>query len=1387
VTGPGATTTRPIFLSFLHAGLEARKRCYQECIVRRAYLRRPGWNSDWTKEQWDRLNQATVRFASTCQARGYKMPLKEDRDLVHVCEQIERYDRAIEGGLAPDIAARMYGNLGVWPVGEDEDKYEALARLEIARRHPERRRQVFNWDPRSKNPKQQGRDGYWSNIIQHSLDHLHLLWDTADFHANDFLRLLYLYGETPEHLRVHASAWRPRDQIQRDPDFSAAAEEQMLEALLEFKYWLDEDPKAENCGGLIEARKKHDGNKKADDEYKYEMAFWSENHQILFPAAEYLTGQWLPNGIFMPGRAFREGGRDDPSRGDYTGRQRMERARPRILNYLNDRLRFGFSEWNGPGYYKEHLQALFNLAEFCLDKEIRTRTHMVIDLMLFDVARFTHQGNFGTTAGRAYFYHKNCGWDQGVCDLIEMLFGTHDGIFRGVDTAPGMFASGRVYRVPDVLLAIGQDKDAAFIDRSRVSLNFDEAPEYGIGFTREEDIMRWWSRGAWFAKQVIGRSRDFAKEYGLMHSDPFGKVLPRTGALDDTKLYLYASLGMLLMPPLGASLLGLLAAVDEEDMADFASVITEGSALTRANLYTYRNSHASLSSVQNFRAGQYNFQTHVCQATLSMGATVWTTHPSGGANLNNLVGSLSGGLLGAALGSFANLLVGGILPLAPLAAGVAGAIAGAAAGDIPILPVDGNGPNWWTGSVTLPRIIQQGNAAIIAYKPNEFQILLFGHRTHAWFPKPAFDENADADDWIEGGNPSQPGTPPTSIPQVDTTYRGPLIPSLTLIPSVNSNIDTGAWVFGRVGDGYVALYSAQKPVWTTEGDWADREIMAEGKRNIFILQVGSKEEFGSYLNFKRRVLGARIHVNGLHWAPADFQCSYDMPGGKRLELHYDDNQVRYGGLRFSDDDFPRFRNPYAQVAWGQNCYVIQHAGVSLAHDIRTGARRLGGRVRDLSHDVGLKVLAQNMGLFHLVPPYRGKERDRALERLIEILRDEQYDVVGLSEMWHYADRHRILGALGGLYPYHLEGPNEFDLEALDGGLLLLSRHKIVEWHGTVYRQCAGEDCGSNKGALHARIRILGQPCDYDLFLSHAQNLTPLIGSEAAARRALKGQLRHLGAFVRACHDPRNPALLIGDLNVDQLHDKEFEEGHDRQHLYDYLRHALGHPIDLNPDVATSEAESSRVSSFNTGNADRVPNDPQRFGPDAQRLDYLLAWPGALFEPTFGKGEVMVYQSNPGRDLSDHYGIRVTLETVKQKLPEGEATARGVSVALTRFSCLDSTSGLGSDEVQFTLRCITGRNEERTVTTPVYEDVDSGDQRSLDGLGVVLGEPGEYIWISVSGKEIDALSGNDNLGVAVMRLDRYELSLLRGRRLFCGLPRLTGDGGEYVVEVEIQVT
>ena len=112
---------------------------------------------------------------------------------------------------------------------------------------------------------------------------------------------------------------------------------------------------------------------------------------------------------------------------------------------------------------------------------------------------------------------------------------------------------------------------------------------------------------------------------------------------------------------------------------------------------------------------------------------------------------------------------------------------------------EGPTPDYWTGEGTLPRVAQVENVLVAVYKINTMPGLYVTNRllfTHAWFPKDKFDEVVERD----------------------------------------------GWVFARKGDGYLALYSRNPYRWQTEdGEDQDREIIAEGKTNIWLCELGSRE------------------------------------------------------------------------------------------------------------------------------------------------------------------------------------------------------------------------------------------------------------------------------------------------------------------------------------------------------------------------------------------------------------------------------------------------------------------------------------------------------------------------------------------------------------------
>ncbi|HSE43092.1 MAG TPA: hypothetical protein VLH08_20195, partial [Acidobacteriota bacterium] len=764
--------------------LEARKQIYQECVIRRIGLKKPGWDKVWeseTKEQ--RKHRDDMKLNTLSEAREYKRPKELDQPLI---SRLKDQD--------------------IVPIDDDWDVFQAVARMELVRRNSVRQDEIFfRKDGLAYQP-----DEYWEKFKREGaysfneytperftkifavepFHHISYMWDTADFGANYFLRVLYLYSETPDHLKEKALKWREfitdkqlegeeaekarKKRLAIDPNFSAKFAEDLKNKLLGFKFWLDEPFHAEpdldkaapavddvlsellpaevnlsaagvSNEGLMRARKELELKKKEfwkeeisdedrdDDKYKYEMTYWSENHQILFATAEYLAGQMWPEEMFRAGRDYRDEGPEAIRDGDLTGEQHMAKAKRRLLKWLNDRLRLGFSEWNSSVYYQEDFNALFNLADFCLDDEIQVRACMVLDLLFFDLARYINQGSYGVVAGRNYKNQKMSGWEQSVGDMFEIAFGCRNGVFVGTGGGvDGSFATNRRYQLPQVLIDIAQDKPKHFIDRSRVSVNFEEAGDYGVGFKSDDDVMFWWGKGAFFTKQIIEATREVVEKYKLMHTGPFDKVLPALKALgwglSATKLMAYAALGP--FAPVAIPVLGSPFSQDEE-VANALSVMTEGSSLTRANLYCYRNRDAMLSSVLNFRPGQINFQSHLCQATLTPDASVWTTHPNAGVGIKEEFFDVLFAALGADAGSGIGAAIGGVIGGFAGAAGgaVLGGVTGAIGGtqvvqeDVHLLPPSDDGPDWWTGTLTLPRVVQMNNAAIIAYKPKGFQSL----------------------------------------------------------------------------------------------------------------------------------------------------------------------------------------------------------------------------------------------------------------------------------------------------------------------------------------------------------------------------------------------------------------------------------------------------------------------------------------------------------------------------------------------------------------------------------------------------------------------------------------------------------------------------------------
>jgi endonuclease/exonuclease/phosphatase family metal-dependent hydrolase len=276
----------------------------------------------------------------------------------------------------------------------------------------------------------------------------------------------------------------------------------------------------------------------------------------------------------------------------------------------------------------------------------------------------------------------------------------------------------------------------------------------------------------------------------------------------------------------------------------------------------------------------------------------------------------------------------------------------------------------------------------------------------------------------------------------------------------------------------------------------------------------------------------------------------------------------------------------------------------------------------------LSFVVQNMGLLpkkllDFIPignfTYKGTNREQALDTLVQKLRQEPPDVVGLCEVFDKEEQDRIKADLHNVYPHSLDGPHKQNIY-YNGGLLLLSKHEIVNNNQIVYSEGSGFDNFTNKGALHARIKASGHPTEYDIFLTHTQDAE----ASAEASQILRQQLRELANFINQHSDSKTPTLLMGDLNVNG-----FNAG-----FYQEMLSLLHKPEDLLAGVITYDENGS----FQKDKPNKPIDDPQRHK-RGQNLDYFFVWRGSSFHSVYDKTEVVVWQSSPGRDISDHYGLK----------------------------------------------------------------------------------------------------------------------------------------------------
>jgi len=216
---------------------------------------------------------------------------------------------------------------------------------------------------------------------------------------------------------------------------------------------------------------------------------------------------------------------------------------------------------------------------------------------------------------------------------------------------------------------------------------------------------------------------------------------------------------------------------------------------------------------------------------------------------------------------------------------------------------------YWTGYGSLPRAAQQGATSLSLYAPEfaspgpPLEQFAYLDYTHAYFPTQYFDEV----------------------------------------------VQEGPWTFGRKGGGYVALYSWRPTHWRaytdpalfTHGLTQPFDLVAPGgSDNVWVTQVGSWTQFGSFARFRAAVQAHAVAVTprpAVDGLAGGFDVAYDSPTEGPLTFGTTGPFTVRGHdepLRVSE----RYDNPWSHTAFDAPTLRIADRFGSVSLDFTTGRR-----------------------------------------------------------------------------------------------------------------------------------------------------------------------------------------------------------------------------------------------------------------------------------------------------------------------------------------------------------------------------------------------------------------------------------------------------------------
>jgi len=157
----------------------------------------------------------------------------------------------------------------------------------------------------------------------------------------------------------------------------------------------------------------------------------------------------------------------------------------------------------------------------------------------------------------------------------------------------------------------------------------------------------------------------------------------------------------------------------------------------------------------------------------------------------------------------------------------------------------------------------------------------------------------------------------------------PVIQSYFPIWAFDEVIQQGNWLFGSRSGGYVALYSYEPQV-----QESNYEFRVAGRKNAYIVELGSVDDYGSFENFTSSLLATRVSVQHL---AVGYNIEYVSPTQGLVKVAWN-GPMTVAGVPVDLGSYARFDNDFCYQDFNTQRTTIEYLNMKLVLDFENATR-----------------------------------------------------------------------------------------------------------------------------------------------------------------------------------------------------------------------------------------------------------------------------------------------------------------------------------------------------------------------------------------------------------------------------------------------------------------